>query len=162
MVEMVDVGDAAGTFTVEMPATFQINSLPVTIGGADLRHISGATDITAYLAGDITVLGATVLAGPSAEVGAPDDLLMRFDPGTACTPTDVELGVPTAAGLAQVLSYDNCGAAQPAGSEYSTVLLAIDVTPLQQVVFVGVQAAGPSSGFAHDLAVGIVESFRPV
>jgi hypothetical protein len=76
------------------------------------------------------------------------------------------LGVPTAAGLAQVLSYDNCGAAPSAdseySSEYSTVLLAIDVASLQQVVFVGVQAAGPSSAVARDLAVGIVESFRPV
>ena len=63
-----------------------------------MHHVSAAIDIDRYLSGDFSVIGATVLAGPSAQLGAPADFVAQFDPGQACTPTDVELDVPTDVG----------------------------------------------------------------
>lgn len=155
-VPMVDVIDATGSFVVQLPADFQTNVRPVTVGFVDMNQISGATDIALYLTGDFSVLGATVLAGVSAQVGTPADLLAKFDPGDACTLTNNEPALATGKGAATVLSYDNC-----AGGAYTMILLAVDVPDLQQIVFVGVQATGASTGAARTLALGILESFRP-
>jgi hypothetical protein len=101
------------------------------------------------------VAGVTVLAGPSAAIGIPSAFVVQFDPGQACTPTDVELAAPTDVGAAAVLSYELCGDGQN-----SLVLVAVDLVEIDQVVFVGVQGAGSSTTVTRDLAIDIAESFR--
>lgn len=153
---LAEVADATGTFVVGLPIGFETNVKPVTLNGVDLGNVSGATNIHRYLAGDFSVLGATVLAGPTAQVGAPSAVLAQFDPGDACTLSDFETDVTTSKGQAVVLSYDDCG-----GGLYSMVLLALEIADTQQTVFVSVQNIEPASGGARGLAISIVESFRP-
>jgi hypothetical protein len=153
--ELAEVTDATGSLVAALPVGFQTNTDPVTIAGVAMQHISGATDIETYLAGDFSIVGATVLAGPSAQADAPIDLLARFDPGARCTATDIERDAPTRNGPVTLLAYEQCG-----GQSYAMVLVAAHLDHLQQLVFVGVQAEGAADGTARDMAIAIFESIR--
>lgn len=159
----VEVTDGTGSFTVLLPAGFQTNVEPITIDGIDMRQVTGATDLDGYLAGDFGVLGATVLSAPADQVTSPADLVARFDPGQGCTVTDIEHDVPTSQGDALVISYDECG-----GSHNALVLVSVELSRPQNAAqdapsfigFVGLQAPGPASAGARDLAIDILESMR--
>jgi hypothetical protein len=151
---MVEVVDQSGTLIAQMPQTFQTNVLGVTLNGVQMHHVSGADDMQRYLAGDFTAFGATVLAGPTALVGTPSDLLVQFDPSVACTLTDGEVDLPTPQGAVTVLSYDLCA------GDNAMVLMAVQMDELHQVVLVSVQGPGPSIGPMRDLAFAILASVR--
>jgi hypothetical protein len=152
---LVDVADSTGAFVVRLPATYETNVDPASVGGVLMSHVTGATDIEQYLTGDFSVQGATVLIGPAAEVGTPSDLLANFDPGDACTLANTEEALPTGAGDAKVLSYDQCG-----GGDFTMILIAIDLPDDDRILFVGMQGVGPANGPARDEVLAILDSVQ--
>lgn len=153
--QLVDVADASGAWVVQLPSTFQTNTEPVTLGGVSMRHVSGAVDIAQYLTGDFSVLGTSVLTAPIDEIGSAADMLALFDPGEACTLSNTELGLPTGKGAATMLGYDQCG-----GGDYAMILVAVEITEIGEVLFVGLQGTGPADGPARTLALNVLESVR--
>jgi hypothetical protein len=154
-IALTDVADATGSMAVQLPDGFQTDVDPVEIDGVHLHQVTGAADLAAYRAGDLSVFGATVLDAPLGSLGTPSDLAARADPGTACRPAAVEPSVTTAAGEAIVLSYEGCGAAAA-----PLVVVAADLGEAQRSVLVRVQGGPRTLDAARSLAITILESFR--
>lgn len=151
--EVVEVVDDTGSFSVLLPAEFEVSTTPVPIGAATMAHVTGAADLDRYLTGDFSVMGITVLAGPTDAVGTPADLLAVFDPGDECTSSTTEVGAPTSKGAATIIRYDGCG-----GADYSEVLIALNLEALGRILFVGVQSVGPSGEAPRQLAMAVLDS----
>lgn len=152
---LVDVHDATGYMVVQLPDGWQVDGEPIELQGVHLHQVSAAADIERYLAGDLSVVGASVLDAPIGDLGQPADFAALFDPGPACRPSATETGVVTPLGDAIVLGYTACG---EAGS--TLVLVALDAAGLERSLFVGVQGGRSSLETTRELAFTIIGSYR--
>lgn len=142
--ETVEVVDGTGTFAVTLPMQFATNVQPVNIGGVEFAHVSGAEDLTRYLAGDWTALGVSVFV-TSAGSGTAADLAAIFDPLGACTSSSGPIPYSSEIGSGVAVEYDGCG-----GGPWSQAVLAVDVPSEGAVVVLGGQGPGPAANGLTD------------
>ena len=108
---LITVTDDTLTFSVVLPDDLELDTTTITSNdGFIVPSVSAAEIIADYNVDDTTFGTTVVVVGP--DIGSDAGQVMAFlEPAEGtCTGRDVEIGRPTAAGAANVVSLTGCGA----------------------------------------------------
>lgn len=150
----IDVVDSTGSFVVTVPADAKTLTATVTLGGIVFAQVSASAQLDAYIAGDWTATGVSVLVAPLSNVDAPTAAGI-LDPGAGCTSSTGPKPYATAAGNGVIVEYEGCGDGTGAQS-----VIALEIPSAAAVVVAAGSGPGPASAGLTALVTSVLATVR--
>jgi hypothetical protein len=150
--------DDTHRFTVELPVAFHATTTAVDLGGIPVAHVSAATDLERYLAGDWATVGTSIYVAERSVVGSLEEALELVGPADDCAVQAAPAVLDAAIGRGLVQHFDGCGTAGTSGH----VLGVVAVPAGDTIVIAGVRAPGPAAAASSALFSIVIASITPL